>query len=117
MGKPRAPIDDKIRQQVSICAGFGLSWEQIAGIVGINERTLRRRCQAEYNKGTSHVIVNVAKTLYQTATDRKDKGHVAAAIFFLKTRGRWRETDTRDDDKPLPTLKIEIEQKPTGTPS
>ena len=93
MGKPRAPIDDKIRQQVSICAGFGLTWAQIAGIVGIAESTLRRRCQAEYNKGTSQIIVNVAKTLYQTAMDRADKGHVAAAIFFLKTRGRWRERD------------------------
>lgn len=113
MGKPRAPIDDKIRQQVSICAGFGLTWAQIARIVDINERTLQRRCQAEYDKGTAHVIVNVAKTLYQTATDRKDKGHVAAAIFFLKTRGRWRENHDRDDDnKVLPPIKIEIETKP-----
>jgi len=43
MGKPRAPIDDKIRQQVSICAGFGLTWAQIAGIPVYPRKTCEKR--------------------------------------------------------------------------
>jgi len=112
MGGKRVNIDDKIRAQVKTCAGFGLSWEQISDVVGISARSLQRHCKREFQIGTSTVVVNVATGLYQTAIDRKHSGHVAAAIFFLKTRGRWRENHDRDDDKPLPPIKIEIETKP-----
>lgn len=108
----RITIDDDTREQVAMCAGFGLTWPQISHVVGISERTLQRECKKDFERGCSVIVNNVAKTLYQTAIDRNDKNHVTAAIFFLKTRARWRENSDLNDAKPLPPIKIEIEQKP-----
>lgn len=108
-----AKITDEIREQVRLCAGFGLTWAQISSITGISERTLHRYCSEEFDSGVAYTTGNVARTLYQTATDRTDKAHVTAAIFYLKTRARWRENHETENNKPLPAIKIEIEQKPS----
>jgi len=92
-GRPGAEISDETRRIILECAGFGLTHEQIAYIVGLSAKTIKKYCSEELEMGTAKMVSSVAKTLYQTAMDRNDKGHVAAAIFFLKTRGKWREKD------------------------
>ena len=72
--------------------GFGLTQAQIAAIVGISEDTLQKYYQEEIEKGVARANMQVANNLFSIATS-KGSGAVAAAIFWMKTRARWRETD------------------------
>lgn len=107
MGKT-IEITTKIRRLVRVLAGLGATWDFIAREVGISQRTLRTKCGDEYKQGIEDASLKVTKSLFRRAID----GDVGACCFWLKCRARWREKDDRDDDKPLPTLKIEIDQKP-----
>lgn len=95
---PHAPTD-KQRAEVSAYAGVGLPHEQIATLIDIDEKTLRKHYRKELDRGTAQATANVAKTLYQQAT----KGNVAAMIFWMKARAGWREKHdiTIRDGKPL----------------
>lgn len=71
-------------------AGAGLRDKDISLIKGIPERTIRRRCAADLQRGRAIALATVASTLYRMATSGKS---VAATIFYLKVRGGWREKD------------------------
>ena len=88
---PHAP-DEKSKKQVATMTGFGLTQAQIAAIVGISEDTLQKYYQEEIEKGVARANMQVANNLFSIATS-KGSGAVAAAIFWMKTRARWRETD------------------------
>jgi len=89
---PRKPYepDEKMRGQVKRMAGLGITHDQIAKIVGISDETLRKYYSEELDTGTAHANAAVAQNLFKIATG-SDKGAVAAAIFWMKTRARWRE--------------------------
>jgi len=100
-------VDDKDRQQVERMVGFGITQEQIAKIMGIAESTLKKYFADELENGVSRVNSAVAQNLFSIATSR-EQGSVAAAIFWMKTRGRWRETNhhvhSGDDKEPPITI-------------
>ena len=100
-------VDDKDRQKVERMVGFGLTQEQIAKIMGIAESTLKKYFADELENGVSRVNSAVAQNLFSIATSR-DPGSVAAAIFWMKTRARWRETNhhvhSGDDKEPPITI-------------
>lgn len=91
-GRPPIEITDKDRAQVERMAGLGLTQPQIANICGFSEDTLQRHFSAELANGVGKLNSAVAANLYSIATSR-DNGAVAAAIFWMKTRGRWKETN------------------------
>jgi hypothetical protein len=73
-------------------AGFGISQEQIAQVVGIRSpKTLRKYFRQELSQAAVMVNLKVATRLYKEAT----QGNVAAAIFWLKARGGWSENSTK----------------------
>ena len=90
-GRPPIEITDKDRAQVERMAGLGLTQPQIANICGFSEDTLQRHFKDELANGAGKLNSAVAANLYSIATSR-DNGSVAAAIFWLKTRARWKET-------------------------
>ena len=79
------------RKQVLHFCGMGLTHEQIAMMLSISRPTLEKYYRAELDKGEAEMNLNVATNLYTMATGT-DRNAVTAAIFWLKTRGRWSET-------------------------
>lgn len=109
--QPFVPTE-KERQQVERMVGFGLTQEQIAKILNIAESTLKKYFQDELNNGVSRINSAVAQNLFSIATSR-EQGSVAAAIFWMKTRGRWRETNhlVHSGDDKEPPIKIDANLK------
>jgi transcriptional regulator with XRE-family HTH domain len=87
--QPFVPTD-KERQQVERMVGLGLTQEQIAKILNIAESTLKKYFREELDNGEAKANSAVAQNLFGIATSR-EQGSVAAAIFWMKTRGKWKE--------------------------
>jgi hypothetical protein len=62
-----------------------------ARVVGIDPKTLRKHYRDELDTGQIKATAKVAEFLFRKATTEGSQA-VTAAIFWLKTRGGWRET-------------------------
>lgn len=102
-GRPpgQAPYipSDHTREQIARMQEIGLTHDQMGAILGVSADTLERHYKAELAQGHSRMTYNVANNLYRMATGT-DKGSVAAAIFWMKTKGRWRETNRLEHTGP-----------------
>jgi len=72
-------------------AAYGVPEARIAGVIGIDPKSLKRHYCDELDLGATKATAKVAEFLFRKATT---EGHqcVTAAIFWMKTRGGWRET-------------------------
>ena len=86
-------VTDERRRQVEALAGCGLTHEQIGLVVGCSSDTLQRRFRSELDRGAAVALAAVAQNLFRIACG-DGREAVVASIFYLKTRGRWRETPT-----------------------
>lgn len=64
---------------------------------GISPVTLRAKFRDELDRGHAIVLAQVANSLYKNATTHNN---VAAQIFMMKVRGRWRERDGPGNAQP-----------------
>ena len=71
-------------------AGYGVPELSIARVVGIDAKTLRKHYREELDTGQIKATAKVAESLFRKATTDGPQS-VTAAIFWLKTRGGWRE--------------------------
>lgn len=85
------------RTIVERAAAIGLTHAQICHLIDnpqsgapISEVTLRKHFERELAGGASKALFNVANNLYSMAVG-KGREAVTAAIFYLKTKGKWRE--------------------------
>jgi len=83
---------EKDRGRVEALAGYGFTIEQISADLRIDHKTLYKYFSLELQ--TAHVRANalVAQSLFRKATG-EGTGAVAAAIFWLKVRAGWKESD------------------------
>jgi hypothetical protein len=83
---PHAP-DDASRKQVEAMAGYGITEKDIATVLGIDPKTLRKHYRHELD--VAHIKANsrVAESLFKNAI----KGNVAAQIWWSKTQMGWSE--------------------------
>ena len=72
-------------------AAYGVPEEAIARVVGIDAKTLRKHYRDELDTGATKATARVAEFLYRKATSDGPQC-VTAAIFWLKTRGHWKES-------------------------
>jgi hypothetical protein len=87
-------VTDAIREKVRHLAGLGVPQDDIAKIVRCSPKTLRKVCRVDLDCGVAEANAIVSGCLFAAAT----KGaNITAQIFWLKTRGRWRERDVSDD--------------------
>ena len=91
MGRPAHLPDVANRRQVEALAGLGVPELEIAGLLGIDPKTLRRHYRQELDQGHTKANVKVAENLFRKACG-DGRESVIAAIFWLKTRARWKET-------------------------
>ena len=91
---PFDPTDEQCRT-VKALSAVGVPQEAIANYLDIDAKTLRKHFRRELDGGMLEANVKVGQTLFSMATvDR----NVAAAIFWMKARGGWREKNMLDTD-------------------
>jgi len=90
MGRRAHKPDDTTRRQVEAMAGYGVPEKDIACVLDIDPKTLRRHYRRELAKGHIKATATVAGFLYRKATTEGSQC-VTAAIFWLKTRAQWKE--------------------------
>ena len=91
MGRPAHQPEPGTRRQVEAMAGYGVPEADIGRVLGIDAKTLRKHYREELDNGHVKANVKVAENLYRKATG-EGREAVTAAIFWLKTRARWKET-------------------------
>lgn len=101
------PTPDQ-RKLVKTCAAFGIPEVEIAQVVGCTDKTLRKYCRHELDVGATEALVKVANFLFLNATGAKGDTAwaVTAAIFWMKTRGGWREVKDSDNGSSGQTIII-----------
>ena len=87
------------RHNVLAMAGFGITHERIALVMGISGKTLRRHFRKELDRGAVEADIQVINTLFKMAKSGK---FPAATIFWVKTRCRWRERPIEENPEVQP---------------
>lgn len=59
-------------------------------MLGIDPKTRRKHCRDQFDVGSTKATAKVAEFLFRKATTEGPQC-VTAAIFWMKTRGGWRE--------------------------
>ena len=95
MGRPSHKPDPILTRQVEAMAGYGVPEADIAGVIGIDPKTLRKYYRHQLDHGHVKANVKVAENLYRKATG-EGREAVVAAIFWLKTRAGWKETSRHE---------------------
>jgi hypothetical protein len=95
MGRPAHGPTPMGRRQVEALAGFGVPEADIAGVVGIDAKTLRKHYLHELKHGHVKANAKVAENLFRKATG-DGREAVIAAIFWMKTRAGWKETSVQE---------------------
>jgi hypothetical protein len=90
MGRRAHKPDPAQRRQVEAMAAYGIPEADIARVVGVDPKTLRKHYRDELDMGETKANAQVAGFLFNSART----GNVTAQIFWLKTRAQWRETPT-----------------------
>ena len=95
MGRPAHHPEPSERRQVEAMADYGVPEADIARVLGIDPKTLRKHYRGELDRG--HIIANirVAECLFHKATG-DGRQSVTAAIFWLKARAGWKETSLQE---------------------
>jgi hypothetical protein len=85
-GKLHTPTKDT-RDTAKRLSALGVPHEDIATRLKISADTLVKHYKEELDEGRIDANAAIAGTLFSQA----NKGNTAAAIFWLKTRARWKE--------------------------
>ena len=100
MGRKAHGPEPATRRQVEALAGCGVPEAEIAGVVAIDAKTLRKHYRPERDHGHTKANARVAENLYRRATGESREA-VTAAIFWLKTRAGWKETNIHEMHGPV----------------
>jgi hypothetical protein len=95
MGRSAHVPDEADRRQVEALAGYGVPEPAISAMLGIDPKTLRKYYRFELDHGHTKANAKVAENLYRKATG-DGRESVTAAIFWLKTRAGWKETNIHE---------------------
>src|SRR4029450_10502644 len=88
MGRRSHKPDPAQRRQVEAMAAYGIPEINIAAVLGVDPKTLRKHYRDELDLGETKANAQVAGFLFNSART----GNVTAQIFWLKTRAQWKET-------------------------
>ena len=88
MARPAFEPNGKTRKVVKTMASLGCRHEDIATMLEITPKTLRKHFRIELDTGAIEANAQVVQSLFDMATKGKNP---AAAIFWTKSRCGWRE--------------------------
>ena len=86
--KPHEPTK-ATRDTVSLHAIVGTPQDVIAGVLGIDKKTLLKYYRKELDFAMAQANAEIGGHLFNKAKN----GDTAAQVFWMKTRARWRETN------------------------
>jgi len=89
--KAHKPTNES-RKTVESTSGLGLPHEQIALLIGIDDKTLRKYYREELDLGKAKANGQIAKTLYSKAVG----GDTTSLIWWTKTQMKWAETQKHE---------------------
>jgi hypothetical protein len=95
MGRRAHRPDPRSRRQVEAMAAYGVPEADIATVIAIDPKTLRKHYRQELDTGAIKANSKIAESLYRKALGDGSQS-VTAAIFWLKTRARWKETSVSE---------------------
>ncbi|TCH99225.1 hypothetical protein EJV46_07855 [Roseococcus sp. SYP-B2431] len=101
MGAPAFAPTAEQRRMVHAMAGYGVPQDDIALVIGITSRTLRKHFRHELDVAVIEANTRVAQCLFKQATT---PGNIGASIFWLKARAGWRE---KHPEPPAPPVLME----------
>ena len=104
IGEPYVPTFED-RALVSIWAAVGTSPNVIAAELGVSEPLMHKYFRAELDQAEERGVARVGSRLYAKAL----AGDNTAMIFYLKTRGRWRDESRQPGDSPDNPLHIQMD--------
>lgn len=110
MARPKLNIDPELVRRL---AKIGCTTPEIASICGCSERTIETRFCGILKTGRAEFCQSLRRWQAKAA----QKGNATMLVWLGKQMLGQRDTPPTEDTKGLPTLKIEIEPKPTGTTS
>lgn len=87
-GRPAHKKTEELARQVEVMAGFGITQDAIAEILGVSEKTLQNYYSEELRSGGPKANARVAQHLFKLATTDKNP---TSAIFWLKCRALWKD--------------------------
>ena len=98
------------RRTVRAMSGYGVPHDDIATMLRVDPKTLRKHFRDELDRGSIEATAKVGQSLFRMATEG---GSVAAAIFWMKARAGWREKQVVEVEQrqPLELLSIEDLQR------
>jgi hypothetical protein len=117
MGAPAFAPTPEQRRMVHAMAGYGVPQDDIALVIGITSRTLRKHFRHELDVAVIEANTRVAQCLFKQATT---PGNIGASIFWLKARAGWREKhpepppDPKDDPNKITVIVRRIIDPVTG---
>ena len=105
-GTPFEPTEEQ-RRTVRAMSGYGVPQDDIATMLRVDPKTLRKHFEDELKRGSIEATAKVGQSLFRMATEGNS---VAAAIFWMKARAGWREkhdvTLRAADAEPMPIIYI-----------
>ena len=87
-GVEHIPTDES-KKLVRSLSAVGIKYVDIASKLEISDDTLVKHYKKDLEDGRTDANASIGQTLFQQATN----GNTAAAIFWLKTRANWKETN------------------------
>jgi hypothetical protein len=108
MAAPSHKPDKLSRDTVTLHATVGTTQANIARLLGIDEKTLRKHYRDELDLSLAQANATIGGNLFNKAKG----GDTACMIFWMKTQAGWRETThlehTSPDGSmtPAPTLDV-----------
>jgi hypothetical protein len=114
-----------IRRQAQAMAAYGIPEDRIADVLGVAPATLRKHCRKELDTGATMATSQIAEFLYtailgvagpnpgdpRVQVVKDERARISAAMFWLKTRGGWKETNvselTNKDGNPLKVVYLD----------
>lgn len=88
-GRPRYEPNDEHRAMVEAFAVIGVSQDIMSKALGISRDLIERHYRKELDVSAATATAKVGGALFRKAMN----GDTAAQIFWMKTRGGWRETN------------------------
>ena len=105
MARPSFTPSPEQRRSVKAMAGLGMRHQDIAVVLEIAEKTLRKHFRVELARGGIEANAKVLQTLYGMATSGEN---TAATIFYAKTRCGLRERAQEGESHWMPPPQIII---------
>lgn len=110
---PHVPTDET-KKMVRDLSANGIPEQGVSEVLGIDQKTLRKYYAQEIREERFIRVMKVGNALYKSALS----GDTTAAIFYLKTQGRWRTEDNKvfqeNDEqikKEILELRAELDKK------